>query len=256
MRASLSRATLLSSPTNKFAGPSAAVWLLNSNAVREEDMAFFAQRLGASEAQRYACFTRRERQRQFLLGRMLVRFAVGNLTAVPADDIEVVERPGYAPRIVLPYAQQLAPSSSISHSRDWVACAVSLEATLGIDIEVNDPGRDIVGLSQLAFQQDEQLWLSRQPDTARLPAFYQLWSTREALYKLMSSLGRGPTLSLLNGMNGELAQQDCDWHCYAATHSNLTIVVCTDRALSDLRQVELTGHTLADGLAANRELAG
>jgi len=247
---------LLSSPTNKYAGPSAAVWLLNSNTVREDDIAFFAQRLGASEAQRYACFTRRERQRQFLLGRMLVRLAVANLTAVPADEIEIVERPGYAPRIVLPYAQQSAPNSSISHSRDWAACTVSLEATLGIDIEVNDPGRDIVGLSQFAFQQDEQLWLSRQPDTARLPAFYQLWSTREALYKLMSTLGRETTLSPLNGMNGQLAQQDCDWHRYASTHSNLTIVVCSDRALSELRQVEITGLTLADGLSANRELAG
>ena len=218
-------------------------------------MACFAQRLGASETQRYACFIRKERQRQFLLGRMLVRLAVASLTAEPADEIEIVERPGYAPRIVLPYAQQFAPRPSISHSRDWVACAVSLEATLGIDIEVNDPGRDIVGLSQLAFQQDEQLWLSRQPDTARLLAFYQLWSTREALYKLMSSLGRGTTLSPLNGMAGQLAPQDCDWHRYASTHSNVTIVVCSDRALSDLGQVELTGLTLANRLSANRELA-
>ena len=73
----------------------------------EEDVAFFVQQLGASEARRYGRFKRRERQRQFLLGRMLLRFAVSRLMSLPPDVLGVVERTGNAPQLVLPDSQSL-----------------------------------------------------------------------------------------------------------------------------------------------------
>ena len=60
--------------------PNATLWLLNGNCVCDDALAFFVQRLSSSEANHYDSFLRRERQRQFLLGRTLLRFAVSNLT--------------------------------------------------------------------------------------------------------------------------------------------------------------------------------
>lgn len=234
-------------PKNKVAPQSAALWLLDSGGVREDDLEFFGQQLGVGEAHRYARFTRVERKRQFLLGHMLLRAAVSDLTGLSPEDVGVVERPGNAPQLVLSDSQCL-PQFSLSHSRNWIVCAVSRDANLGVDIEVRDSTRDVVALSETAFDPGEHLWLLRQPDGTRVSAFYDLWSTREALHKLLSRSGREATLSSLIGADGSLASQGCGWHRYASSHPGLTLVVCSDRPLSALRKIELTGLTRAEWL--------
>lgn len=232
--------------------PSVTLWLLDGSFVHEDDIGFFAQRLGTSEAHRYEGFKRRERKRQFLLGRMLLRFAVSSVLSVPPDALGVVERTGNAPQLVLPDSQSFQPSFSLSHSRNWVACVLSSSVTLGVDIEVNDATRDVTPISHLAFHPEEHIWLLSQPDAARLSAFYQLWCAREALYKLMSNLGRGTVFSPLVGADGAFATQGPSWHRYTLPHSALIVAVCSDRPLSAVYKVELPRLTRAEWLAAER----
>jgi 4'-phosphopantetheinyl transferase len=229
--------------------PSATLWLLNGSRVPEEDVVFFVQQLGASEVRRYGRFKQRERKRQFLLGRMLLRFAVSNLMSLPPDVLGVVEQTGNAPQLVLPHSQSLRASFSLSHSRDWVACVVGHNVTLGVDIEVNDPTRDVLGISELVFHPDEHRWLLPQIDSARLSAFYHLWCTREALYKLMFALGRETvSLPLVDG-DGMLVSQGAGWYGYTLAHFDLTIAICSDHPLSALQRMELAGFSRADWLA-------
>ena len=238
---------------NKFSPPSPTLWLLDGSLVRDDDLAFFTERIGVRERHRYAGFTRRERQRQFVLGRMLLRFAVAALTRLSPDALGVVERPGNAPELMLPDGQCLIPYFSLAHSRDWVGCVVSSDARLGLDIEVNDPNRDVAAIGEFALHPNEQRWLLRQPQPERRSAFYQLWSTREALYKLASGLDCGIEASSLVAANDQLASQGCRWHRYTLPHHGLTVVVCSDRPLPTLREVELTGLTRSDWLAARRD---
>ena len=213
----------------------------------EAAVAFFEQRLSASEAQRYANFVRPQRKRQFLLGRMLLRLAISDMINVPVHVISLVDRAGSAPKLFIDRSPDLAANFSISHSGNWVGCVLSTDVVLGFDIEVNNPGRNILGLSEAAFHQREHLWLLQQPDAERVTAFYRLWSTREALYKLMSSLGREmPSSSLVSIMN-DLGSETC-WYPRAAKHQSLTIVVCSDKRIAALTQIELTGLTPSDFL--------
>ena len=175
--------------------PTATLWLLNGDRVCDDALAFFVQRLSSSEANHYDSFLRRERQRQFLLGRTLLRFAISNLTGLPVDGFDVVERPGNAPRLVLPDAQHAGPNFSLSHSRNWVACAVSCDITLGLDIEVHETARDIDAISELVFHPSEHLWLSTLSNAERVSSFYEIWCAREALHKLRCNLGRAADLS-------------------------------------------------------------
>ena len=55
--------------------------------VTESAVVCFEQRLAASEAHRYAKFVRKQRKRQFLLGRMLLRLAVSKMMNVPVHEI-------------------------------------------------------------------------------------------------------------------------------------------------------------------------
>src|SRR5262245_44648977 len=176
-----SRATLSRLKNNNIDMPSAILWLLDGSRVAEEDVAFFVQQLGESEARRYDRFKGRERQRQFLLGRMLLRFAVSKLISRPLGELAIIERESNFPPLVVRNERYLQPAFSISHSRDWVACVVSSNASLGLDIEMESPGRDIIGISQLAFHPKDHGWLMSQPETARLSGYYQLWCKKEAL---------------------------------------------------------------------------
>jgi 4'-phosphopantetheinyl transferase len=244
--------TLSKLPTNKRVMPSVTLWLLDASHVHEDDIGFFAKQLGASEIRRYSAFKRRERKRQFLLGRMLLRFAVSRLLTLPPDTLGVVERTGNAPQLVIPDSQGWQPSFSLSHSREWVACVLSSSGTLGVDIEVKDATRDVTSISYLAFHPEEHGWLLSQSDAVRRSAFYQLWCTREALYKLMCALGRETVSLPLVGVDGMLASQGAGWYCYTLAHFSLTIAVCSDQPLSALYKVELPSLTRADWLVAQR----
>jgi 4'-phosphopantetheinyl transferase len=185
----------------------AAVRLVDGRAIGDEALAPFVAWLSPGEAQRYARFVRPLRRRQFLIGRILLRQALGKLLGVPAATVELVEQPGNAPRLAWP--DSALPGFSLSHSGPWVACAVSADTKLGLDIEQIDPARDVLALAAQAFDQDEIAWLCARPDASRMRDFYQLWSTREARFKL----------------NAPGA------HCISLAHAQLSVVLCSARPL-------------------------
>lgn len=192
--------------TNNVA-PVATVWLVDGRTVGDDELARYAAWLNPAEAERYQRFVRSERQRQFLIGRVVLRLALGRLFGVQADTISLIERPGYAP--ILNWAEPV-PGFSLSHSGPWVACAVSAQTALGLDIEVMDPSRDFVALSEQAFDADEIAWFNAQPAKARAAAFYELWSIKEANYKLAATNG------LKTGEN-----------CIALSHPDISVVLCS-----------------------------
>ena len=176
---------------------------------------------------------------------MLLRFAISDLTGLPPNAIGVVERPDNAPRLIFSESE-CSTNFSLSHSRNWISCVVSANAMVGVDIEVNDPSRDFVTSSQLAFHPNDYLWLLSQPDAARASAFYQLWSMREALFKLESGIGRESAFSPLVGADGQVASQGYGWFGYILSHPDLTLFVCSDRPLIELRKIKMTGLSRAD----------
>lgn len=216
------------------------VWLVDDRKVCKDDLNFLARQFGASENARCARFVRPQRQRQFVLGRVLLRLALARMLGVSPAAIEIIERPGDAPQLVIPGSEGLRPGYSLSHSSDWIACAISLDTTLGIDIEMIDPARDIMALAQVAFHPSEYQWLQHQPRERQESAFYHLWSLKEALYKMKAG---ADSLPLLVDATGNLAAQGHGWHSYALEHADLSCVVCSGQPLTSLpvvKQIELT----------------
>jgi phosphopantetheinyl transferase len=72
------------------------------------------------------------------------------------------------------------PHFNLSHSGDAIALAVS-DADIGVDIEGLRPLRNADGLARHVLHPRELAWLDAQP--ARLPAFFRLWTLKEALLK-------------------------------------------------------------------------
>ncbi|MCX8649865.1 4'-phosphopantetheinyl transferase superfamily protein [Gilliamella sp. B2776] len=74
------------------------------------------------------------------------------------------------------------PDFNISHSQDWVAVAISLNGSIGLDIEVDRPRKNYLDVAKNFFSDAECQWMMKQADT--LKAFWQLWTLKESALKL------------------------------------------------------------------------
>ena len=195
--------------------------MVDAEAVTDADLQRWRGWLSADEMARHQRFVRAQRQRQFVVGRVLLRMLLGRLLGVAPQEIRLEERVGNAPRLQAPAVRGVQPGFSISHSGRWVACAVSAQTALGLDIEMMDGTRDLHALAQQAFDSGEMLqWerLQGLPEAQRVEAFYRLWSEKEARFKLGSVAGG---------------------HCLALPHAELSVVLCTEQPLDQSPPIEV-----------------
>ncbi|MCH8620662.1 4'-phosphopantetheinyl transferase superfamily protein [Undibacterium sp. TS12] len=183
----------------------AKVWLVDSSSIKDRELTCYTSWLAPTELRRYRCFVRPERQRQFLIGRVLLRQRLSQLLEVPVDVLQLTERPGNAPQLDFPAFPDIG--FSLSHSGNWIGCALSSNNKLGLDIELLNPDRDFSALALHAFDAEESVWINQQDADNRMHAFYQLWTKKEAQIKL----------------NLPCAQ------CLQLPHHALSITLCSDR---------------------------
>jgi phosphopantetheinyl transferase len=76
---------------------------------------------------------------------------------------------------------QPLPCVSIAHSSGWLGVAATSCGDIGLDLEVARPDRDVAALAAAAFGPSERNSVSRDG----VPAFYRIWSMREAQAKAL-----------------------------------------------------------------------
>jgi 4'-phosphopantetheinyl transferase len=194
--------------------------LLDCRHLTDQALAPFTCWLGASETERLARFVRRERRRQFVAGRALLRQSLAQLLGLEPHEVKLLERAGNAPLLDMHGCE--AVGFSVSHSGDWVACALSATSRLGLDVELLDPSRNIDALAAQAFDAGQQAWLAARPPGSRMRDFFQLWSAAEARFKL----GAPPADEI------------------TFAHPELSIVLCSERHLA--RPPQLKTVTLSE----------
>jgi len=199
----------------------ATLWMVDADAVTAADLQRYRSWLTPGEMARHQRFVRAQRQRQFVVGRVLLRMALAPLLGVLPQEIKLEEQVGKAPRLAAPVLKGAPPGFSLAHSGRWVACAVSAGTALGLDIEMKDATRDLGALAAQAFDSVEMSqWerLQGLPDPERVEGFYRLWSEKEARFKL--------------GLNG-------GGHCLVLPHAELSMVLATDKPLDQAPVVEV-----------------
>lgn len=171
--------------------PSTSAWVVDGRAFVStyacpSTLGRLAAVLSPDERTRLQGFQRLQRAGEFLLGRLLMRYALMQVSGCSLADIDVTERRGASPavRIAGALADGIAqPATSISHSRGWIACAIATGTQIGVDIEAPSPERDLDSLADLAFTPEELSGLAQHDDSQREAAFYRLWCAKEADYK-------------------------------------------------------------------------
>jgi 4'-phosphopantetheinyl transferase len=84
------------------------------------------------------------------------------------------------------------PHFNLSHCNGLVACALSHEVPLGVDVEPVDRSAPL-DLAEHYFAADERAWLFGLPATQRQLGFFRLWTMKEAVIK---ATGKGVSQGL------------------------------------------------------------
>ena len=205
------------SPVNDVE-PVATIWLLDGRVVSDQQLLPCLTWLGPSEIQRYQRFLRPQRQRQFLLGRILLRSLLEQALNLPPSAISLLERSEQAPALL---GMETTPYFSLSHSGDWIACALTIQTPVGLDIEMLNPQRDFLALSEQALDDDDTALIAKLQGDARVKMFYECWSRKEALYKLASTDASAP-----------------DQHCINLSHPEISVVLCSASPLVSLPELK------------------
>ena len=129
--------------------------------------------LSQSEVKWAEQFKAPQRRLQFVCARALLRTVLERYTGNTASSHELTTDGKGKPVCVG------GPAVSIAHSGDTVICAVTDRGEIGVDIEFPDRRRNIKGIADRFFAENEAVWLATQPDQH----FYMLWVLKEAWLK-------------------------------------------------------------------------
>lgn len=142
--------------------------------------------------------TRRERFRfpagrhLFLVSRALVRSALSEYAGVAPEhwrfDVSAAGRPDVSAAHRLPWLR-----FNLSHSGDFVVCAVARDCALGVDVETVANPVEALEIAGRFFATDEVAELRRVSGPERTARFYRYWTLKEAYLK---ARGLGLTESL------------------------------------------------------------
>jgi phosphopantetheinyl transferase len=139
--------------------------------------------LGAQERQRLSGITSPRRREQFLAGRWLARHCLADMLGGDWRGYELSAPEEGRPEVVACKAGA-APACffSISHSADWLACAVAT-FRVGLDIEFTARERDVAALIELTCSEAEQRQMRGLSARDLKRAFHARWSLKEAWIK-------------------------------------------------------------------------
>ena len=146
--------------------------------------------LSESEAQRYNRLQIRQRQKQYLLGKFLVRQVLSHYREVAPLQWQFVESEHGKPMVT---NQSPGLAFNLSHSRGMFTIAVTGSGETGVDVELASRPRRVMALARRHFSQAEIGALEALAEEQRLSRFYQLWTLNEAFVK---ARGLGLTMPL------------------------------------------------------------
>ncbi|WP_121614369.1 4'-phosphopantetheinyl transferase family protein [Mesobacillus foraminis] len=134
-----------------------------------------------AERLRILKFKKNEDKTRALLGVLLSRYALAKALQTRDDEL-VIERDEYGrPFLASPHWEG---DFNLSHSGEWVVCAVTSKGKIGVDIEKVEVVDINLFKGVLTSRELELLAGSKEE---AIPAFYSLWSKKESFVKALGS---------------------------------------------------------------------
>lgn len=146
--------------------------------------------LSSTELARLQSITATRRHRQFLTGRYFARSCLAERFGGLWHQYDLSAPEEGAPRVLACPVDQLSTGLhfSLSHSADWLMCAVS-PYPVGVDIEdITARQRDTDALGDMIHGTRERALIQSMAPAARRDFFYASWTLKEAWIKQASAV--------------------------------------------------------------------
>lgn len=188
----------------------------DTRSLDETQITDLACRLSPAERERSARFWQAHDKRDYVAAHALLRMALAAHTQRRPEQLSFgADRYG-KPFLLLPNGTT-PPHFSLAHSRGLVACVVSSDGAVGIDVEPVDAAIDVDHIASRFFSAEESDALQRYPITERPSRFCELWTLKEALFK---AVGTG----LSSGLNAVTFRVERDRISFATRTPSFTEV--------------------------------
>lgn len=142
----------------------------------------FAQTLSADEQARANRFRFPRDAHRFVASRGILRALLGRYLQLPPAQIQFAYSDRGKPSLANP-STSVELAFNLSHSEDWMVCAIARGCCVGIDLESIRPVANLADLTQRFFSPREHTVIHALPDELRLRSFFQHWTCKEALLK-------------------------------------------------------------------------
>jgi 4'-phosphopantetheinyl transferase len=130
---------------------------------------------------------------RFSRARGLLRYLLGHYTGRAPQDVRFETGP-MGKLHVAPSAGAEAIRFNVSHSYEWALIALSRDRDVGVDVEHHRPlHHDLLAIADRFFAPVEVEALRALPEDQHHPAFYRIWSRKEAFIK---ATGQGVSAGL------------------------------------------------------------
>lgn len=137
--------------------------------------------LSTAEQALYHTIKSPRRQREYLAGHYLLRRVLGHVLPEWHEQHHFDLNHDNWLTLIGPQAGRV--DFNLSHSGDWVACAVGLDCQLGVDVESPRRRRSYRALAAEYFAESESRQLDGLPEEQCRQRFYELWTLKESYLK-------------------------------------------------------------------------
>jgi 4'-phosphopantetheinyl transferase len=159
---------------------SVRVWIIPVD-LPPDTLARCRDALDQAEGARAVAFQRPRDQQRFTVAHGALRILAGRELAVRPEVLAWSPGRHGKPELVPPWS---GLHTSLSHSGDMIAVAISAGRPAGVDVQHLAPGLDPVGLAARFFPPDEAEYVAAARDeSARADRFAHLWVRKEAVVK-------------------------------------------------------------------------
>lgn len=119
-------------------------------------------------------------QHSAVLTRVLVRTVLSEYASIEPQTWRFAADARDKPCIANPHS---TIRFNLSHSRDWIVCAVGAGFELGVDVEYCHPDRDVLRVAKRFFSPEEFAALSTLCAEQCIDRFYDYWTLKESWLK-------------------------------------------------------------------------
>ena len=172
----------LKAPTNvELLSNEVHIWRENLDNVKPllED---FAQLLSEDELVRARRFHFEQHRQRFIAGRGILRNILGRYLNVEPSQINF----GYEPRgkpFLDESCNQINLKFNLSHSQNYALYVMSLNNSIGVDLECINSKTDVASLAQRFFSPSEFAVIESASDKQQQQLFFRYWTCKEAYLK-------------------------------------------------------------------------